>query len=73
MVSSDSPPHLSKRKEWILAAEPNGISSLNAEHPQVSDLGHLIGLYSEWHGRLLPYYSFDQFTQRVERVAPTSV
>ncbi|CAN1145018.1 TIMELESS-interacting protein [Linum perenne] len=38
---------------------------------EVSDLGHLLGLYSEWHGRLLPYYSFDQFIQRVERVAST--
>ncbi|CAI0431909.1 unnamed protein product [Linum tenue] len=36
---------------------------------EVSDLGHLLSLYSEWHERLLPYYSFDQFIQRVERVA----
>ncbi|CAN0923873.1 TIMELESS-interacting protein, partial [Linum grandiflorum] len=38
---------------------------------EASDLGHLIGLYSEWHKHLLPYYSFDQFIQRVERVAAT--
>ena len=38
---------------------------------QVSDLGNLIGLYSEWHSRLLPYYSFDQFVHKAEQVAAT--
>ncbi|KAK9175164.1 hypothetical protein WN944_027170 [Citrus x changshan-huyou] len=36
---------------------------------EVSDLGHLIGLYSEWHSHLLPYYSFDHFVSKVEQVA----
>lgn len=38
---------------------------------QVRDLGNLIGLYTEWHSRLLPYYSFDQFVHKVEQVAST--
>ncbi|KAH7570739.1 hypothetical protein JRO89_XS05G0173400 [Xanthoceras sorbifolium] len=36
---------------------------------EVKDLGNLIGLYSEWHSHLLPYYSFDQFIHKVEQVA----
>ena len=35
----------------------------------MSDLGNLIGLYREWHKHLLPYYSFDQFVHKVDRVA----
>lgn len=38
---------------------------------QVRDLGNLIGLYTEWHSRLLPYYSFDHFVHKVEQVAAT--
>ena len=34
-------------------------------------MGNLIGLYSEWHSRLLPYYSFDQFVHKAEQVAAT--
>ncbi|PON54679.1 Chromosome segregation in meiosis protein [Trema orientale] len=37
----------------------------------VSDLGNLIGMYGDWHSRLLPYYSFDQFVHKVEQVAAT--
>ncbi|KAL1211430.1 hypothetical protein V5N11_023448 [Cardamine amara subsp. amara] len=38
---------------------------------EVSDLGNLIRLYSEWHSHLLPYYSFDQFVHKVQQVAST--
>ncbi|XP_073272748.1 uncharacterized protein [Primulina huaijiensis] len=38
---------------------------------EVDDLGHLLGLYAEWHSRLLPYYSFDQFMHKVEQVGAT--
>ncbi|ESQ49833.1 hypothetical protein EUTSA_v10021242mg [Eutrema salsugineum] len=38
---------------------------------EVSDLGNLIRLYSEWHSHLLPYYSFDQFVHKVQQVAAT--
>ncbi|CAH9086762.1 unnamed protein product [Cuscuta epithymum] len=36
---------------------------------EVSDLGNLLGLYADWHSRLLPYYSFDQFVHKVEKIA----
>lgn len=38
---------------------------------EVRDLGNLLGLYSEWHSHLLPYYSFDQFVHKVEQVGST--
>ncbi|WCJ17610.1 zinc knuckle (CCHC-type) family protein [Euphorbia peplus] len=38
---------------------------------EVADLGNLIRLYTQWHSRLLPYYSFDQFVHKVEQVAAT--
>ncbi|CAA6666635.1 unnamed protein product [Spirodela intermedia] len=34
----------------------------------VDDLGRLIDLYADWHSRLIPYYSFSQFVQKVEQV-----
>jgi len=34
-------------------------------------LGKLLDLYSDWHSRLLPYYSFNQFVNKVEKVAAT--
>ncbi|KAK6252086.1 hypothetical protein QUC31_013806 [Theobroma cacao] len=36
---------------------------------EVSDLGKLIGLYREWHRHLLPYYSFEQFVHKTDKVA----
>ncbi|RHN61590.1 putative transcription factor interactor and regulator CCHC(Zn) family [Medicago truncatula] len=38
---------------------------------EVRDLGKLLHLYSDWHSRLLPYYSFNQFVNKVEKVAAT--
>ncbi|KAJ7967041.1 TIMELESS-interacting protein [Quillaja saponaria] len=38
---------------------------------EVRDLENLLELYSEWHSRLLPYYSYDQFVHKVEQVAAT--
>ncbi|MED6195658.1 hypothetical protein PIB30_039994 [Stylosanthes scabra] len=38
---------------------------------EVQDLGNLLRMYSEWHSRLIPYYSFDQFVHKVEKVATT--
>ncbi|KAF5747495.1 TIMELESS-interacting protein [Tripterygium wilfordii] len=38
---------------------------------EVSDLGNLIRMYSEWHSHLIPYYSFDQFVHKTEQVAAT--
>ncbi|XP_010935457.1 uncharacterized protein [Elaeis guineensis] len=39
---------------------------------EVSDLGNLINLYAQWHARLIPYYSFDQFVHKVEKVGSTT-
>ncbi|KAL1362280.1 hypothetical protein HN51_010545 [Arachis hypogaea] len=38
---------------------------------EVQDLGNLLRMYTEWHSRLIPYYSFDQFVLKVEKVAAT--
>ena len=35
---------------------------------QVEDLGNLIKLYADWHSRLIPYYSFEQFVRKVEKL-----
>jgi hypothetical protein len=35
---------------------------------QVEDLGNLIKLYTDWHSRLIPYYSFEQFVRKVEKL-----
>ncbi|CAM0881382.1 unnamed protein product [Alopecurus aequalis] len=35
---------------------------------EVEDLGNLIKLYADWHSRLIPYYSFEQFVRKVEKV-----
>ncbi|PQM33768.1 hypothetical protein Pyn_11759 [Prunus yedoensis var. nudiflora] len=46
--------------------------ALSSTFLEVRDLGNLIGLYTEWHSRLLPYYSFDQFVHemRSNRLPP---
>ncbi|KAM0950083.1 putative transcription factor interactor and regulator CCHC(Zn) family [Dioscorea sansibarensis] len=38
---------------------------------EVSDLRNLINLYVEWHSQLIPYYSFDQFVLKLEKVGAT--
>ncbi|OEL29844.1 hypothetical protein BAE44_0009142 [Dichanthelium oligosanthes] len=35
---------------------------------EVEDLGNLVKLYTDWHSRLIPYYSFEQFVRKVEKV-----
>ncbi|CAL4904788.1 unnamed protein product [Urochloa decumbens] len=35
---------------------------------EVEELGNLIKLYTDWHSRLIPYYSFEQFVRKVEKV-----
>ena len=34
----------------------------------MEDLGNLIKLYADWHSRLIPYYSFEQFVRKVEKL-----
>ncbi|XP_031262779.1 TIMELESS-interacting protein [Pistacia vera] len=53
---------------FVLRHFPRAFKCRGRGH-EVSDLGNLIGLYSEWHSHLLPYYSFDQFIHKVEQVA----
>ncbi|XP_059432698.1 uncharacterized protein LOC132165985 [Corylus avellana] len=55
---------------YVLRHFPRSFKCRGRGH-EVSDLGNLIGLYGEWHSRLLPYYSFDQFVHKVEQVATT--
>ncbi|XP_073147802.1 uncharacterized protein [Henckelia pumila] len=54
----------------VLRHFPRAIKCRGRRH-EVDDLGHLLGLYAEWHSRLLPYYSFDQFIHKVEQVGAT--
>ncbi|OAY39115.1 TIMELESS-interacting protein isoform X2 [Manihot esculenta] len=55
---------------YVLRHFPRNFKYRGRGH-EVSDLGNLIRLYSEWHSRLLPYYSFDEFVHKVEQVAST--
>ncbi|XP_037496920.1 TIMELESS-interacting protein isoform X2 [Jatropha curcas] len=55
---------------YVLRHFPRNFKYRGRGH-EVSDLGNLIRLYSEWHSRLLPYYSFDQFVHKTEQVAAT--
>lgn len=55
---------------YVLRHFPRAFKYRGRGH-EASDLGNLIGLYSEWHSRLLPYYSFDQFVHKTEQVAAT--
>lgn len=55
---------------YVLRHFPKAFKYHGRSH-EASDLSNLIGLYSQWHSRLLPYYSFDQFIQKVEQVGGT--
>ncbi|OIT35619.1 PREDICTED: chromosome segregation in meiosis protein 3 [Nicotiana attenuata] len=52
---------------YILRHFPRAFKYRGGGH-EVADLGYLLGLYAEWHSGLLPYYSFDQFIHKVERL-----
>ncbi|KAJ4776391.1 TIMELESS-interacting protein [Rhynchospora pubera] len=52
---------------YVLLHFPRGFKYHGRGH-EVNDLGNLIGLYLEWHKRLIPFYSFDQFVHKVEQV-----
>ncbi|PPD99032.1 hypothetical protein GOBAR_DD03944 [Gossypium barbadense] len=53
---------------YILRHFPRAFRYRGRSH-EASDLGNLIELYREWHKQLLPYYSFDQFVHKVDKVA----
>lgn len=38
----------------------------------MDDLGNLIKLYTDWHSRLIPYYSFEQFVRKMEKVGASN-
>ncbi|XP_060186070.1 uncharacterized protein LOC132615481 [Lycium barbarum] len=52
---------------YVLRHFPRAFKYRGRGH-EVADLGHLLGLYAEWHAGLLPYYSFDQFIHKVEKL-----
>ncbi|XP_009603353.1 uncharacterized protein [Nicotiana tomentosiformis] len=52
---------------YVLRHFPRAFKYRGRGH-EVADLGYLLGLYAEWHSGLLPYYSFDQFIHKVERL-----
>ncbi|CAA3015762.1 TIMELESS-interacting [Olea europaea subsp. europaea] len=56
---------------YVLRHFPRAFKCRGRGH-EVNDLRHLLGLYAEWHSRLLPYYSFDQFVHKVEQVGTTN-
>ncbi|KAF8692374.1 hypothetical protein HU200_039704 [Digitaria exilis] len=39
---------------------------------EVEDLGNLIKLYTDWHSRFIPYYSFEQFVRKLEKVGASN-
>ncbi|KAL5721564.1 hypothetical protein ACHQM5_005194 [Ranunculus cassubicifolius] len=55
---------------YILRHFPKAFKFHGKGH-EVADLGNLIELYSQWHSRLMPYYSFEQFIHKVEQVGAT--
>ncbi|KAF5176077.1 zinc knuckle (CCHC-type) family protein [Thalictrum thalictroides] len=55
---------------YVLKHFPKSFKFRGRGH-EVSDLGNLIELYTQWHSQLIPYYSFQQFMQKVEQVAAT--
>ncbi|WOK94811.1 TIMELESS-interacting protein [Canna indica] len=55
---------------YVLRHFPRGFKYRGRGH-EVDDLGNLIGLYAQWHSHLIPYYSFDQFIHKVEKVGGT--
>ncbi|KAK4775025.1 hypothetical protein SAY86_009960 [Trapa natans] len=56
---------------YVLRHFPRNFKYRGRGH-EVSDLSNLIGMYRQWHSHLLPYYSFDQFVHKVEKVAATN-
>ncbi|XP_062112991.1 uncharacterized protein LOC133824138 [Humulus lupulus] len=55
---------------YVLRHFPRSFKYRGRGH-EVGDLGNLIKMYGDWHSRLLPYFSFDQFVHKVEQVATT--
>uniref|UniRef100_A0A0D9VLD7 CCHC-type domain-containing protein n=1 Tax=Leersia perrieri TaxID=77586 RepID=A0A0D9VLD7_9ORYZ len=57
---------------FVLRYFPKAFKPRARHGHEVEDLGNLIKLYTEWHSRLIPYYSFDQFVRKVEKVGASN-
>jgi hypothetical protein len=56
----------------LVTPEPLSLISFFLLCYQVDDLRDLINLYTDWHLRLIPYYSFKQFVWKVEKVGASN-
>eukprot|EP00249_Psilotum_nudum_P014539 c24872_g1_i1 orf=220-1119(+) len=52
---------------YVLEKLPQMVRIQGRGH-EVEDLGSILEAYMHWHNRILPYFSFDQFVERVEKV-----
>ncbi|XP_047057252.1 uncharacterized protein LOC124663617 [Lolium rigidum] len=57
---------------YVLRYFPKAFKPRARPGHEVEDLGNLIKLYADWHSRLIPYYSFDQFVRKVEKVGASN-
>ena len=57
---------------FVLRYFPKAFKPRARPGSEVEDLGNLIKLYADWHSRLIPYYSFDQFVRKAEKVGASS-
>uniref|UniRef100_A0ACD5TKE7 Uncharacterized protein n=1 Tax=Avena sativa TaxID=4498 RepID=A0ACD5TKE7_AVESA len=57
---------------YVLRYFPKAFKPRARPGHEVEDLGNLIKLYADWHSRLIPYYSFEQFVRKVEKVGASS-
>ncbi|KAL6873526.1 hypothetical protein ACP4OV_013608 [Aristida adscensionis] len=57
---------------FVLRYFPKAFKPRGRPGHEVEDLGNLIKLYADWHSRLIPYYSFDQFVRKVEKVGASN-
>ncbi|KAK3142368.1 hypothetical protein QOZ80_4BG0345620 [Eleusine coracana subsp. coracana] len=53
---------------FVLRYFPKAFKPRGRPGREVDDLGDLIKLYADWHSHLIPYYSFDQFVRKVEKI-----
>ncbi|GJN02665.1 hypothetical protein PR202_ga20039 [Eleusine coracana subsp. coracana] len=57
---------------FVLRHFPKAFKPRGRPGREVDDLGDLIKLYADWHSHLIPYYSFDQFVRKVEKIGASN-
>ncbi|TVU14142.1 hypothetical protein EJB05_37589, partial [Eragrostis curvula] len=57
---------------FVLRYFPKAFKPRGRPGSEVDDLGDLIKLYADWHSRLIPYYSFEQFVRKAEKVGASN-